>query len=31
MYKEAPVFIIRNNMKVMSMSVQDYLRLLAEL
>ena len=31
MYKEVPVFIIRNNMKVINMSAQDYLRLLAEL
>jgi predicted RNA binding protein YcfA (HicA-like mRNA interferase family) len=29
-YKEVPVFIIRNNMKVINMSVQDYLSLLAE-
>ena len=27
-YKEVPVFIIRNNMKVINMSIQDYLRLL---
>jgi len=30
MYKEVPVFIIRNNMKVINMSVQDYLRLLEQ-
>ena len=30
MYKEVPVFIIRNNMKVINMSAQDYLRLLEQ-
>jgi len=27
-YKEVPVFIIKNNMKVIGMSVEDYLSLL---
>jgi predicted RNA binding protein YcfA (HicA-like mRNA interferase family) len=27
-YKEVPVFIIKNNMKVINMSLQEYLRLL---
>ena len=27
-YKEVPVFIIRNNMKVVGMSVEDYLSIL---
>ncbi len=30
MYKEVPVFIIKNNMKVVGMTNEEYLRLLKE-
>ena len=30
MYKEVPVFIVKNNMKVVGMSNEEYLRLLKE-